>query len=152
MKKFFALIAAALLIVSCGSDSKNESEPLPSGITEYKGNMVVTFRGEDYTTENVVISFKYNKDTGKADILFNQVKFVPQMPVTLDIVVPGAAVTRIGDLYAITGDGIEPTSGGVPYEEYLVTNLIGQWDGSVLDISLLFGSYPTRFVGEIIKK
>ena len=151
MKKFFAIIAAALLLVSCGSDSKEETKPLPSGTTEYKGNLIVTFQGENYTTENVVLTFKYKSETGTADILFNQVKFVPQMPVTLDIIVPGARVTRVGGLYAVSGTGIEPTAGGIPYEDYMVTDLIGQWDGEALDISLNFGSYPTRFVGELIK-
>lgn len=147
MKRLFSLIAAAFIVFSC-SESKEENKPLPSGTTEYVGKLIVTFRGEDVVTDDVAIALTYNKDAGKGDILFKAVKFVPQMPVTLDIDVPGVAITRIGEQYAITGNNIKPTAGGIEYEQYLVTDMIGQWDGTNIDVSLNFGPYPTRFVGE----
>ncbi|MBQ9184539.1 MAG: hypothetical protein IJ151_01540 [Bacteroidales bacterium] len=150
MKKFFALIAAALLLVSCGSSSKDDTEgTLETGINNFKGTMVVTFQGEDVSTPDVVISI--HKGTSTADILFNKVKFVPQMPVTLDITVPGVTVKRSGSTDVLSGNNILPTVGAIPYEQYNVTDLSGSVKSGYLELQLNFGPYPTRFLGSQIE-
>ena len=138
------LLAAAALLVSCGKDDKDE---IPSGTSYFMGKMEVVFMGTTFPTENVVVSFDYDKDRKQADILFNQVKFVPQMPVTIDIVIPAVPVTASGDILSFKGDGIVPTTGGIPYEQYTVSELAGSLSGDVLELSLKFGSFPTSFRG-----
>ena len=145
MKKIFAILAAALLIASCGSDSKDDNNSLPVGTTNYKGTMTVVFQGQ------VVLTVNYDQKKGQASILFNQVKFVPQMPVTLDITVPGVTATVSGEKVNLSAEGVEPTVGGVPYEDYLVTGLNGSIYKGVLDISLKFGNFPTKFNGTLIE-
>ena len=164
MKKIFAILAAALLIASCGSDSKDDNNSLPVGTTNYKGTMTVVFQGQDVPTENVVLTVNYDQKKGnvvltvnydqkkgQASILFNQVKFVPQMPVTLDITVPGVTATVSGEKVNLSAEGVEPAVGGVPYEDYLVTGLNGSIYKGVLDISLKFGNFPTKFNGTLIE-
>lgn len=151
MKKIFAILAAALLIASCGSDSKDDNNSLPVGTTSYKGTMTVVFQGQNVPTENVVLTVNYDQKKGQASILFNQVKFVPQMPVTLDITVPGVTATVSGEKVNLSAEGVEPTVGGVPYEDYLVTGLNGSIYKGVLDISLKFGNFPTKFNGTLIE-
>lgn len=153
MKKLFAFLTAAMLLSACAGTNKNEENGgfLSSGTTDFKGTMVVTFRGEDVSTPDVVISVNYKKDAGKADILFNKVKFVPQMPVTLDITIPGVTVKKEGSTYTFTGNEIEPTVGGVPYAEYKVTGLNGEVKSGFMQLQLNFGSFPTRFLGSQIE-
>ena len=143
MKKIFAILAAALLIASCGSDSKDDNNSLPVGTTNYKGTMTVVFQGQD--------TVNYDQKKGQASILFNQVKFVPQMPITLDITIPGVTATVSGEKVNLSAEGVEPTVGGVPYENYLVTGLNGSIYKGVLDISLKFGNFPTKFNGTLIE-
>ena len=153
MKKLFAIFTAALLLAACGSENKGENgkEPLVSGATDFKGTMVVTFQGEDVSTPDVTISVDYHKSTSTADILFKQVKFVPQMPVKLDITVPGVTVKQNGSTILLSGTGIEPTVAGVPYEQYLVSNLSGNIKSGYLELQLSFGDFPTRFLGAQIE-
>ena len=153
MKKLFAIFTAALLLAACGSENKEENgkETLPSGTTSFKGTMVVTYQGEDVSTPDVTISVNYHKTTSTADILFNQVKFVPQMPVKLDITVPGVTVKESGSTILLSGTGIEPTVAGIPYEQYLVSNLSGNIKSKYLELQLTFGNFPTRFLGAQIE-
>lgn len=153
MKKLFAIFAAALLISACGSDNKEENgkEPLASGTTDFKGTMVVVFQGEDVSTPDVTISVDYHKSTSTADILFKQVKFVPQMPVKLDITIPGVTAKQSGSTLLLSGTGIEPTVGSIPYEQYLVSNLSGNIKSGYLELQLSFGNFPTRFLGAQIE-
>ena len=113
--------------------------------------MTVVFQGQNVPTENVVLTVNYDQKKGQASILFNQVKFVPQMPVTLDITVPGVTATVSGEKVNLSAEGVEPTVGGVPYENYLVTGLNGSIYKGVLDISLKFGNFPTKFNGTHIE-
>lgn len=153
MKKLLAILTAALMLVACGSDNKEENgkETLPSGTTSFKGTMVVTYQGEDVSTPDVTIIVDYHQSTSTADILFKQVKFVPQMPVKLDITVPGVTVKQNGSTILLSGAGIEPTVAGIPYEQYLVSNLSGNIKSKYLELQLSFGDFPTRFLGAQIE-
>lgn len=153
MKKLFAIFTAALLLAACGSENKEEKgkEAITPGITDFKGTMVVVYQGEDVSTPDVTISVDYHKASSTADILFKQVKFVPQMPVKLDITVPGVTVKQNGSTILLSADGIEPTAGGIPYEQYLVNGLSGNIKNGFLELQLSFGNFPTRFLGAEIE-
>ena len=108
MKKILVLFAAAVLLAACGKVGGDE---MPSGELAYKGTMEVEFRGETVPTENVVVTVDYDKEKKTMDLLFHQVKFVPQMPVALDILVPQIPVLIQGGKISFSGEGIVPTTG-----------------------------------------
>ena len=56
-----------------------------------------------------------------------------------------------GEKVNLSAEGVEPAVGGVPYEDYLVTGLNGSIYKGVLDISLKFGNFPTKFNGTLIE-
>lgn len=144
MKKLLVLFAAVALLVACGKEGGDE---MPSGELEYKGTMKVEFEGETYPTENVVITVDYDEEKKTMDILFHQVKFVPRMPVNLDILIPQVPVLLFGNKISFSGEGIVPTTGGIPYEDYTVTGLVGALDEKGITFSLNFGSFPTSYTG-----
>jgi hypothetical protein len=148
MKKLLMLFAAVALLAACGKEGGDE---MPSGELAYKGTMEVEFRGETVPTENVVVTVDYDKEKKTMDLLFHQVKFVPQMPVTLDILVPGIPVLILGGKISFSGEGIVPTTGGLPYEQYTVTGLAGALDEKGITFSLNFGSFPTSYSGTRVK-
>ena len=148
MKKLLVLFAAAVLLAACGKEGGDE---MPSGELAYKGTMEVEFRGETVPTENVVVTVDYDKEKKTMDLLFHQVKFVPQMPVSLDILVPGIPVLILGGKISFSGEGIVPTTGGLPYEQYTVTGLAGALDEKGITFSLNFGSFPTSYSGTRVK-
>ena len=110
--------------------------------------MTVVFRGETVPSEDVEISVSYEED-GTLSLLFNQVKFVPQMPVSLDVKVAGITYIYKDGVVTFAGDGIVPTYGVVDAEmpEYTVTGLTGTISGNKLRFSLNFGAVPTSYEG-----
>ena len=97
-----------------------------------------------------------DKTQGTLSLIFEKVKFVPQMPVSLDITVPGVAFKIVSKNKAeISGNGIVPLTGGKEYEMYSVTGLTGEIvddnDSSRSDdsisFSLKFGNFPTSYSG-----
>ena len=86
----------------------------------------------------------------------NNIRFVPQMPVTVTTVLP-VKVSGSGNSYTFSAHGVYPHSpagveqqkypAGVEQQKYLINNLSGMVTGNMLSFSLFFGDYPTRFTG-----
>lgn len=55
---------------------------------EYSGTMTVTAGGSDNVSEDVAVDCLLDKEASTMKILFHKVKFVPQMPISLDVTVP----------------------------------------------------------------
>ncbi|MGN1232633.1 MAG: calycin-like domain-containing protein, partial [Candidatus Cryptobacteroides sp.] len=106
------------------------------------------FRGESVPSENVKIGVDYEAD-GTLSLMFNQVKFVPQMPVSLDVKVSGITYIDKDGVVTFSGNNIIPTYGLVNTEmpDYTVTGLTGTISGNVLSFSLNFGAIPTSYTG-----
>ena len=74
MKRILLVLAALAMFAGCKKDSKNE---VPTGSFDFTGTMNVVYFDVDYKSEDVVITVDYDKDSGKAELLLHQVKFVP---------------------------------------------------------------------------
>lgn len=150
IKNFFSSIpilalflVGGILISSCGG--KNEPDPVvPDGM--YSGTLKVTYNGEIYTTEGVEVEATSDAGLSSVTLVMYAVKFVPQMPVTIDITIPSVPMSKEGIL---SGDGIVPIAMGGPVERYTVSNLNGKVEEGKIGFDLLFGQYPTSFSGTL---
>ena len=154
-KTVFMLAAIAALLMSC---EKNESEdimqsenpgtPAQIGASDYTGTVTVVFQGQDYDNDSIKVSFTPNEQGDSASISIYKIRFVPQMPVTIDITIPGITVNKTDGKITITGDSIIPQAlGGNPYPRYIVTGFNGEINDSVMTFALKFGDYPTSYQG-----
>ena len=146
MKLFKSFLIAAVLTVAAAC-SKNEPVKIIETPTEtvYSGTMTVVADGKDNVSENVNVNLQ---DDGTATIIFNKVKFVPQMPVSLDVTVPGVKCEIRENEIILSGNDIVPQAMGMPYAKYNVTSLTGKITADKLTISLNFGEFATSYVGD----
>ena len=143
MKKFIYLLSL-LSLVCCTKDSA----PIDYSVgLHYKGSVWVEYNGESYENKDIEVSFTLSEDGKTADIRMNRIRFVPQMPVTVDTVLP-VTVTGSGNNYTFTADNVYPHSpAGVEQQKYQINKLSGMVTGNMLSFSLYFGDYPTTFTG-----
>lgn len=148
MKSLNAFLIAAVSVVAAAC-SKNEPVKIieTPAETVYSGTMTVVAGGKDNVSENVNVNVSL-KDDGTATIIFNKVKFVPQMPVSLDVTVPGVTCETRENEIILSGNDIVPLAMGMPYERYKVTSLNGKIIAGKLTISLNFGGYATSYAGD----
>lgn len=148
MKLLKAFLFAAVLVVAAAC-SKNEPVKIIETPTEtvYSGTMTVVTDGKDNVSENVKVNVSFQED-GTATIIFNKVKFVPQMPVSLDVTVPGVTCEIRENEIILSGNDIVPLAMGMPYERYKVTSLTGKIISGKLTISLNFGEFATSYIGD----
>lgn len=148
MKLLNAFLFAAVSVVAAAC-SKNEPVKIIETPTEtvYSGTMTVVADGKDNVSENVKVNVSFQED-GTAPIIFNKVKFVPQMPVSLDVTVPGVTCETRENEIILSGNDIVPLTMGMPYEKYKVTSLNGKIIAGKLTISLNFGEFATSYAGD----
>ena len=143
MKKLLYLIGL-LALVAC----QKAGAPIDYSVgLYYKGSVWVEYKGESYENKDIEVSFTLSEDGKTADIQMNRIRFVPQMPVTVDTVLP-VTVTGSGNNYTFTADNVYPHSpAGVEQQKYRINKLSGMVTGNMLNFSLYFGDYPTTFTG-----
>lgn len=148
MKLLNAFLIAAVSVVAAAC-SKNEPVKIieTPAETVYSGTMTVVAGGKDNVSENVKVNVNL-QDDGTATIIFNKVKFVPQMPVSLDVTVPDVKCEIRENEIILSGNDIVPQTMGMPYEKYKVTSLTGKIISGKLTISLNFGEFATSYVGD----
>lgn len=148
MKFLNAFLIAAVSVVAAAC-SKNEPVKIieTPAETVYSGTMTVVASGKDNVSENVKVNVNLQED-GTATIIFNKVKFVPQMPVSLDVTVPGVTCETRENEIILSGNDIVPLAMGMPYAKYKVTSLSGKIIAGKLTVSLNFGGYATSYVGD----
>lgn len=146
MKLLNAFLIAAVSVVAAAC-SKNEPVKIieTPAETVYSGTLTVVADGKDNVSENVNVSLQ---DDGTATIVFNKVKFVPQMPVSLDVTVPGVKCEIRENEIILSGNEIVPLAMGMPYAKYKVTSLNGKITAGKLTVSLNFGEFATSYVGD----
>lgn len=146
MKLLNAFLIAVVSVVAAAC-SKNEPVKIieTPAETVYSGTMTVVVGGKDNVSENVNVNLQ---DDGTATIIFNKVKFVPQMPVSLDVTVPGVKCEIRENEIILSGNDIVPLAMGMPYAKYNVTSLNGKITAGKLTVSLNFGEFATSYVGD----
>lgn len=145
-------MTAACLLYAC--------EKAPTVITddspEYTGKMVVVYEGEDFEQTGIKVLGEFNEDKTSVDIKLQKVKFVPAMPVRIDVTIMDIPVAASGDgTWTFEGDGITPWAMGGPYETYRVDDLHGTITENSIEFSLGFyntkkqENYPTTYSGSL---
>ena len=146
MKLLNAFLIAAVSVVAAAC-SKNEPVKIieTPAETVYSGTMTVVAGGKDNVSENVNVNLQVD---GTATIIFNKVKFVPQMPVSLNVTVPGVKCECRENEIILSGNDIVPLAMGMPYAKYNVTSLNGKITAGKLTVSLNFGEFATSYAGD----
>lgn len=153
MKRILPYLAAALcLLASCEEAPTEIVEESP----QYKGQMTVVYDGKDFEQDGIKVQVEFSEDQTSIDIKLHKVKFVPAMPVTIDVTILDVPAVKSDDgTWSFYGDGITPWAMGGPYENYRADSLSGTIDGSVLEFSLDFHNvkkgegYPTTYTGSL---
>ncbi len=151
MCKKLILIASMLLAVAgCSKNNVNEEKETPRS-SVYSGSLNVVAGGKDNVSEGVEVNADIDKD-GVLTLVFHKVKFVPQMPVSLDVTVPDVKYSKEADgSLLLSGDGIVPITMMQPYPKYTVTGLSGKMSAKALSVSLNFGEFPTSYSGNVVE-
>lgn len=148
MKFLKAFLFAAVLVVAAACSKNEPVKIIETPIeTVYSGTMTVVADGKDNVSENVKVNVSFQED-GTATIIFNKVKFVPQMPVSLDVTVPGVTCEIRENEIILSGNDIVPLAMGMPYAKYKVTSLNGKITAGKLTVSLNFGEFATSYAGD----
>lgn len=152
MKKTVFIIAAlAAVLMGCEKNDKADT-PIQPKQGEYVGVVTVTYQGTDYDNNDINVDFTPNEKGDSASVTIHQIRFVPQMPVTIDITIPGIALHSSDDKIVLKCDSVIPRAMGGEYPRYKVTGLKGEIVDDKLSFSLNFGSFPTSFRGARLKK
>ncbi len=145
MRTNLALFAfIAFILLGCG---KKEELPYIPEKAGYVGTVTVLFQGAPFDNEGIEVEFDPSEDTKTASITIHKIKFVPQMPVTIDVTIPDINISVSGRTTILAKDQVVPLAMGGEYPRYTVTSLTGKIEGEELAFSLNFGDYPTSFKG-----
>ena len=86
------------------------------------------------------------------DINLYGINFSSKMPVTIDMVIPGAKYTRTAEKIILYGEGIIPTMGGNPFDRYVINALAGSITADSLVFTNSYGQYAgCTYAGKITK-
>lgn len=162
MKKiiYCALLGALSLgFVACDDeDEKNDNSSTNSDGSQttvaeqtYNGTIYVEFKGQNNATEDIDCGVLKDENKRSIDLSLYQVKFVPQMPLTIDLTIPGISYEEGESGILFSADSIAPTMGGNPYPDYAAKNLNGKIVGDSLFFDVTFGNYPTNYKGKLVK-
>lgn len=145
MKKVLVLMAAALLLFSCNKDDKG----VAAGVYEFDGMITARADDTDYNTEDISVKVDYDKETGTASVLLRHVKFVPWMPVTLDLLLQDVRATANGTVVSLSGRDILPVEypSMAEADDYTVASLSGSLTEHSLELSLRFDAYTVKYTG-----
>lgn len=157
MKKFFLSLVAfsTLALVFCSCDNEEEdnnpikTEQQNNDSTSFVGQLSVTFQGNDFITDDTKVSALLKGNA--ISLYFFGVKFVPQMPITIDLVVADIACSTTYGIVEFQGDKIIPTMAGAPYKQYVAEDIKGTIKDGTINFSLTFGGIPTKYSGVVVK-
>ena len=153
MKRIVILFAAALaLLCSCEKPDTVIDDQSP----EYSGKMTVVYEGESFEQKDVKVIVGFNEDKTMVDVKLCKVKFVPAMPVRIDVTIMDVPVTETEEgVWEFYGDGITPWAMGGPYDGYRADEFKGTITSDTLDFTLGFYNtkkkvnYPTTYSGRL---
>lgn len=147
MKKLI-LLAAVAALAGCTKPETKEEPIVPQNST-YNGTVTVIYENEPFDNNDIKVEFTPAEDGKTASITIYKIRFVPKMPVTVDVTIPGIAVESDTETIKLSCDNVIPYAMGGEFPKYLVTGFEGEIKGSELSFSLNFGDYPTSFSGSV---
>jgi hypothetical protein len=141
-------IFSTLLLAACAKDDVPTPPVLPDD-GAYTGTVTVAPGTPDELVLNgIEVEFTVAPGGTAADIEMLKVKFAAAMPLTIDMLIPGAGLTPTETGYSIAGENIVPTyMKGIPYPDRTITGLTGTASAQNLSFSMRCGTYPLRFTG-----
>lgn len=142
------ILFASLLAISLTACKKESQDTfiLPEE-SDYKGTVTVMYQGEPFDNEDINVNFTPSEDGLTASITIYQIRFVPQMPVCIDVTIPNIELQSSNDEILLVCERCIPLALGGKFPTYTVTNLTGNVKKNKLSFSLNFGDYPTSFIG-----
>jgi hypothetical protein len=150
MKRILIILAFVFAFIAC--------EKAPTVITddspEYTGTMIVAYEGEDFRQNDIKVLGEFDQSKTTIDIKLQKVKFVPAMPIRIDVTIMDIPVVSTGeDSWTFEADDLTPWAMGGPYDTYRVDDLCGTISGDSIEFSLGFfntkkqENYPTSYSG-----
>ena len=146
MKTKIILLLTAVLLLTNGCRTPEPEIQKPAA-ADYTGTLEVEYEGVVNASQDIRVHFQPSEDGTTATLTIYKVKFVPQMPVTIDVTVPGITLTHEAGEFRFSGENIIPEAMGGPVERYRVTGLTGTQKEKTLRFNLRFGGFPTAFTG-----
>ena len=111
--KHILLAAAAVAAFACQKPAAEE--PVTPEEASYVGTVTVISNDTPFDNENIEVAFVPAEDGKTASITIYQIRFVPKMPVTLDVTIPDVEVTPGAQEISLACDNVVPLAmGGVP--------------------------------------
>ena len=138
-------IATTLLLMACNKPA----QPIVPEESNFKGIVTVIYQDAPFQNENIEVNFKPSADGKTGSLTIYQIKFVPQMPVTIDVTIPNINVTSTPEQINLECAQVIPLAMGGEYPRYTVTDLKGSIVGKEISFSLNFGSVPTSYKGKL---
>ncbi len=156
MKKRFELLllpCIALLTTFCSGNeetpSKTPTPPAPTTEIVFSGETRTEYEAGNFFTCNNNVTFSPDTDES-ASLFFSRVQFHPDMPIQLDMTLPGVAYSldETGDI-VFSGDNIVPLALGGEFAIYTVHNLSGRIaDSASISLTMTCGTYPVSYTGQ----
>jgi hypothetical protein len=104
---------------------------------------------DTFSLDNIRFELTPNEE-GTLDLMMYEIKFAEQMPMTLDIEVPGIDYTGQSGTLSLSATTIVPLVGGTPMEERTITDLTGSVEGEKLVLGFNVGTNHVDYQGDLI--
>lgn len=83
------------------------------------------------------------------DLMMWEIKFAEQMPMTLDIEVPGIGYSGTAGAFSLVAETIVPLVGGAPMADRTITGLEGSIEGEKLELNFNVGTNHVAYEGTL---
>lgn len=144
------LLVLAFCLVSLTACHTPIDGPLAPGENYYLGTVSVLYEGEYFNNEDIKVLF--SPEGNRASITLHRIRFVPKMPVRIDVTIPDIQLQEGSDgVFTFSCTNVIPLALGGEYPRYTVTDLKGNVSEQHLSFSLNFGDYPTSFTGTLMQ-
>lgn len=143
--KLFLMAMITLSITACDkTEDNNKNATVEDG--SYTGTLTVDQTdGTIYTQQNVNVTLQLID--GKAQIKMSQVAFSAQMPVKLDMTIPGITTAENAEGITISGDNIVPQAMGGDFPKYTIKQMNGKATPTNISFAMICGTFPLSFTG-----
>lgn len=147
---YLKLFLIAMITMSITACNKTEDVKKTGTVEDgsYTGTLTVDQTdGTFYTQQNVDVTLQLID--GKAQIKMSQVGFSQQMPVKLDMTIPGITTVENAEGIDIAGDNIVPQAMGGDFPKYTIKQMKGKVTATNISFAMICGTFPLSFTGTL---